>query len=130
MTVMIGNHPCWPAARLAVALLAPLPGLVAAGAAAQSNTQTIQRTLDNLSPLPPPSEPYQRSREDQLQREQRRGQALGEQGRATQSQQQLIDRSGRQLQQDLQAQRQRDIQLLQQYDAYKLQSLQMRQPPH
>ena len=108
-------------------MLAPLVVFTAPSALSQTNTQTIQQTLGNLRSLPLASEPYQRSSEDQLYRQQLRDQSLRSQGQATQAQQQLIDQSGRQLQQNLQAQQQRDDLVQQQSDAYRLQSLQLKQ---
>ena len=111
----------------AFAVLAPLVVFTAPPALSQTSTQTIQQTLGNLRSLPLATEPYQRSSEDELYRQQLRDQALRGRGQATQAQQQLIDQSGRQLQQNLQAQRQHDILVQQQSDAYRLQALQLKQ---
>jgi hypothetical protein len=106
----------------AIAMLMPL--IVVTGALAQTNTQTIQQTLGNFRQLPLATEPYQRSIDDQLYRQQLRDQALQSQGQAAQAQQQLIDQSGSRLQENLQAQRQHDVLVQQQSEAYRVQSLQ------
>jgi hypothetical protein len=109
---------------LAIAMLTSLMVVAATGALGQTNTQTIQQTLGNFRQLPLASEPYQRSSDDQLYRQQLRDQALQGQEQAAQTQQQLIDQSGSQLQQNLQAQRQHDVLIQQQSEAYRVQSLQ------
>ena len=100
--------------------------VILASAAAQTNTQTIQRTLNNLQSLPLASEPYQRSTDDYLYRQQLRTQAQQGQAQATQRQQQLIDESGQVLQQNLGTQRQQQLQQQQQFYDYQLQSQQQR----
>ena len=112
---------------LAVATLVPLVILTAAAALGQTNTETIQRTLNNMQSLPPPSEPYQRSTADYLYRQQLREQAQQGQAQATQRQQQLIDESGQVLQQNLATDRQQQLQQQQQFYQYQLQSQQQRQ---
>jgi hypothetical protein len=109
---------------LAVATLVPL--LATAVALGQTNTETIQRTLGNLQSLPPASEPYQRSTDDSLYRQQLRDQAQQSRAQAAQTQQQLIDESGQVLQQNLATQRQQQLQQQQQFYDYQLQSLQQR----
>ena len=113
MTEMTGERHPWSRRRPALALAAVLV-LVAAAAAAQTSTDTVGRVLRDLQPLPPPTEPYERSRADQLEGERLRDERLLDQRQAVGAQQQLIDQSGRRLQQDLQDQRQRDLLLQQQ----------------
>ncbi len=62
---------------LAVATLVPLVILTTAAALGQTNTQTIQRTLGNMQSLPLASEPYQRSTDDYLYRQQLRDSEAG-----------------------------------------------------
>ena len=90
----------WWLAGLIVAMVAV--GGSGTAALAQTNTQTIQRTLGNMQslPLPPASDPYQRSTDDYLYRQQLRAQAQQGRAQATQNQQQLIDESGQVLQQN------------------------------
>jgi hypothetical protein len=109
---------------LIVAMMAV--GGIAGGAFAQTNTQAIQQTLRNMQSLPPASEPYQRSTDDYLYRQQLRTQAQQGQAQATQRQQQLIDESGQVLQQNLGTQRQQQLQQQQQFYDYQLQSQQQR----
>jgi len=110
----------------AATILVPLIILTSAAALAQTNTQTIQRTLGNMQSLPPASDPYQRSTDEYLYRQQLRSQAQQSQGQAAQSQQQLIDESGQVLQQNLATQRQQQLQQQQQFYDYQLQSQQQR----
>jgi hypothetical protein len=116
----MGNRP-WRRIGLAIAILAPLG---AATALAQTNTQTIQQNLGNLQALPPPTEPYQRSTADYLYRQQLRDQARQTQAQRGQTRQQLIDQSGKKLQQNLSAQRQQQLQQQQQFYDYELQTQQ------
>jgi len=104
------------AALLAFGLLgAALP------AAAQTSTNdTIQRILATRKPLPPPTDPYQRSLEDDLYRQAQRNQALSLQQAVNGRRQQTIDAFGSQLQNDLATRRQTDIQLWQQYQQNRL----------
>jgi hypothetical protein len=106
---------------LAFAIMAPL-GAVAA--LAQTNTQAIQRNLGNLQSLPLSTEPYQRSTEDYLYRQQLRDQARQGQAQGAQTRQQLIDQSGQKLQQNLATQRQQQLQQQQQFYDYELQTQQ------
>jgi len=108
-------------------MLISLVILASAAALAQTNTQTIQRTLGNMQSLPSASEPYQRSTDDYLYRQQLRDQAQQSRGQAAQTRQQLIDQSGRALQQNLATQRQQQLQQQQQFYDYQLQSQQQRQ---
>ena len=101
--------------------MAPL-GAVAA--VAQTNTQTIQRNLGNLQSLPPPTDPYQRSTEDYLYRQQLRDQARQGQAQGARTRQQLIDQSGQKLQQNLATQRQQQLQQQQRFYDYELQTQQ------
>jgi len=114
----------WWLAGLIVAMVAV--GGSGTAALAQTNTQTIQRTLGNMQSLPPASDPYQRSTDDYLYRQQLREQAQQSQGQAAQTQQQLIDESGQVLQQNLATQRQQQLQQQQQFYDYQLQSQQQR----
>ena len=97
-------------------------------ALAQSNTQNIERTLGNMQslPLPPASDPYQRSTDYDLYRQQLRAQAQQGRAQATQKQQQLIDESGQVLQQNYATDRQQQLQQQQQFYNYQLQSQQQR----
>jgi hypothetical protein len=113
MTEMTGERHRWSRRRPTLALAAVLV-LVAAAAAAQTSSDTVQRVLRDLPPLPPPTEPYERSRADQLWRERLRDERLQDQRQAVRAQQQLIDQSGRRLQQDLRNRQQRDLLLQQQ----------------
>ena len=115
----------WWFVGLIVAMVA-VDGFVGA-ALAQTNTQTIQQTLGNMRSLPLTSDPYQRSTDDYLYRQQLRAQAQQGRVQATQRQQQLIDESGQVLQQSLATQRQQQLQQQQQFYDYQLQSLQQRQ---
>jgi hypothetical protein len=123
---MTNNHHRWRAICFAIAVLSPV--LTLAGTAhAQTSSDTVEQVLGNRRPLPLPTDPYERSQADQLYSEQLRDQSLQSQGQAAQGQQQMIDQSGRQLQQNLQTQRQQDTLSQQQSESIRLQGLRMQQ---
>src|SRR5882672_1729851 len=109
MIAMVDNLHRRRVVRFAGAMLASALALVATVALAQTSGDTTEQVLGNRRPLPLPTEPYQRSRADQLYRERLRNQALQSQSQTAREQQRLIDQSGRQLRQNLQAQRQSDL---------------------
>jgi hypothetical protein len=122
---MTTNHYRWRAICFAITVLSPVLTLAGTASRAQTSSNTVQQVLGNRRPLPLPTDPYERSQADQLYSEQLRDQSLQSQSQAAQGQQQMIDQSGRQLQQNLQAQRQQDTLSQQQSESYLLQGLQM-----
>ena len=124
---MISNNHRWRAICFAIAVLSPVLTLAGTATRAQTSCDTVGQVLGNRRPLPLPTDPYERSQADQLYSEQLRDQSLQSQSQAAQGQQQMIDQSGRQLQQNLQTQRQQDTLSQQQSESIHLQGLRMQQ---
>jgi len=114
------------AALFVAAVLAfGLSGLAPPAGAQTSTNDTILRVLATRKPLPPPTDPYQRSLEDDLYRQAQRNQAMALQRAVNGQRQQTIDNFGTSLQNDLTTRRQTDTLLWQQYQQNR--QLQQRQ---